>query len=48
LRGDAVNATNSPHFESPVTDINSPNLGRINDTVSGSNRVIVVGFRVNW
>ena len=32
LRADAVNATNSPQFEDPASDINSPNFRRITRT----------------
>ena len=48
LRADAVNATNTPSFSDPTTDINSNNFGRITSTVGGSNRVIVVGLRFNF
>ena len=48
LRADAVNATNTPAFAEPVTDINSTAFGRIASTLAGSNRVIVVGLRFNF
>lgn len=48
LRADAINATNTPWFLNPVTDINSLNFGRISDTVAGSSRVIVVGARFEF
>ena len=48
LRADAVNFTNTPEFSNPNTDINSPNFGRISSTLAESNRVIVVGARLNF
>lgn len=46
MRVDAFNVTNTPQFGSPVTDINSPNFGRI--TGAGGNRIIEVGLRFNF
>lgn len=40
------NATNSPQWGNPTTDINSLNFGRI--TSAGGNRIIVIGGRVNF
>lgn len=40
------NATNSPQWGNPTTDINSTSFGRI--TSAGGNRVIVLGGRVNF
>ncbi len=48
VRADATNFTNTPEFAAPDTNINSPTFGRITDTVAGSNRVIVVGARINF
>jgi hypothetical protein len=48
IRADATNFTNSPEFSAPDTNINSPTFGRITDTLAGSNRVIVVGARINF
>ena len=48
FRADATNFTNTPQFANPDTNINSPNFGRITDTVAGSNRVIVVGARFTF
>ncbi|MBI3207722.1 MAG: carboxypeptidase regulatory-like domain-containing protein [Candidatus Solibacter usitatus] len=48
LRADAVNALNHPYFSDPVLDINSPQFGRITDTVAGSNRVVVIGVRFTF
>ena len=48
LRADAVNATNTPSFSDPSTDINSNTFGRITGTLAGSNRVVVVGLRFNF
>jgi hypothetical protein len=48
FRADATNFTNTPQFANPDSNINSPNFGRITDTVVGSNRVIVVGARFSF
>jgi hypothetical protein len=48
FRADATNFTNTPQFGAPDSNINSPNFGRITDTVAGSNRVIVVGARFTF
>ncbi len=46
LRADFINASNSPQFDNPNTDINSTNFGRI--TGAGGTRIIVVGARLNF
>ncbi len=46
LRADAINATNSPQFSNPDTNINSLTFGRING--AGGNRIVVVGARLNF
>ena len=55
LRADAINATNTPQFSNPNTDINSSNFGRITGTTSSvseapmdGNRIVVVGLRLNF
>lgn len=46
LRADAQNASNTPYFDNPTTDINDPDFGRI--TSASGNRVIVVGARFQF
>ena len=46
LRADAQNASNTPYFDNPVTDINDPDFGRI--TSGSGNRVIVIGARFQF
>lgn len=46
LRADAVDATNSPRFGNPETNINSLNFGRI--TSADGNRIIVISARLNF
>jgi hypothetical protein len=36
FRGEAYNLTNTPRFASPVTNLNSPDFGRITSTVNGA------------
>lgn len=46
LEADAINATNSPQFGNPDTNINSTNFGRI--TSAGGNRIVVVKLRFSF
>ena len=46
LRADAQNASNTPYFDNPVTDINDPDFGRISSATG--NRVIVIGARFQF
>ena len=48
IRADAVNATNTPYFDLPDLNINSNTFGRITGTQPGSNRVFVIGLRLNF
>jgi len=41
-----VDVLNKPQFDSPNTDINSTDFGRITSAVG--NRVIVLGARINF
>ena len=55
---DAINVLNTPRWQDPVTDINSPNFGRMtaadpsgsfqqSDTVNGA-RTFTINMRVNF
>ncbi|HYR41792.1 MAG TPA: TonB-dependent receptor [Terriglobia bacterium] len=46
VRGDLINALNSPQFGDPTTDINDPNFGRITQADDG--RIIVLSMRINF
>jgi len=49
IRGEAYNLTNSTHFASPITNINSPGFGQTLSTVNGSyGRQINLGLRVTF
>ena len=51
LRADALNVLNSPIWSSPSTanmSINSTSFGQITSTVTGSNRNVVVGARLDF
>ena len=48
LRCDAQNVTNTPECTNPNLDINTPTFGWIADTVAGSNRIVMVGARLNF
>jgi hypothetical protein len=47
VRGDAINVLNTPAFDSPVTDINSTDFGRIIQTISLP-RIIALSMRLNF
>ncbi len=46
LRADADGLTNSPQFDNPITEINSPNFGRIFG--AGGSRIVEVSLRLNF
>src|SRR6266516_1059709 len=46
IRGDFINLLNSPQFDDPNTNINSPSFGRI--TTAGGERIIVLSMRLNF
>jgi Carboxypeptidase regulatory-like domain/TonB dependent receptor len=52
LRGEAYNLTNTPHFLSPVTNINSPNFGQqvgtVNNSFGSLGRQINLALRVTF
>jgi len=49
IRGEAYNLTNSTHFGSPITNINSPGFGQLLSTVNGSfGRQVNLGLRVTF
>ena len=46
LKGDVFNVTNTPHFATPVIDVNSANFGRSFSTVPGFGaRTLRIGAR---
>jgi hypothetical protein len=47
FRADAIDILNRPNFANPNTDINSPNFGRITETIGG-NRIIVLNAGINF
>ncbi len=49
IRGEAYNLTNTTHFASPVTNINSPGFGQTLSTLNGAfGRQINLGLRVTF
>jgi hypothetical protein len=47
FRADAIDVLNRRNFANPDTDINSPNFGRITETIGG-NRIVVPNARINF
>jgi hypothetical protein len=47
FRADAIDILNRPVFDNPETNINSPNFGRITETLRG-NRILVLNARFNF
>jgi hypothetical protein len=46
LKGDVFNVTNTPHFATPIIDVNSANFGRSFSTVPGFGaRTLRIGAR---
>lgn len=51
FRVDAINVTNTPHFDNPNMNINDPNFGRITQVLTGDNggtRIVVLNVRINF